>query len=112
MLKEFPIITTLSIAFLAPIIEELVFRQSFKDIFKNKWVYLATSGLLFGALHVVMSPIYSPLDYLYLIPYCSMGVAFSYICYKSNNIINSIIMHILHNSLNVISTLIFVGVIL
>ena len=77
----------LSVCIFAPVIEELVFRQSFKDIFKNKWTYLITSGILFGALHVVTTPITSFVTYLYLIPYCSMGLAFSYMCYKTDNIV-------------------------
>lgn len=102
----------LSVCIFAPVIEELVFRQSFKDIFKNKWIYLITSGVLFGALHVFMTPINSFIDYLFLIPYCSMGLAFSYMCYKTDNITVSIIMHITHNTLNTISTLFLAGVIL
>ncbi len=102
----------LSVCILAPVIEELVFRQGFKEIFKNKWTYLITSGVLFGALHVLLAPINSFVDYLYLIPYCSMGLAFAYMCYKTDNVMVSITMHITHNTLNAISTLFLAGVIL
>lgn len=110
-LKMFPILSSLSIAIFSPIIEELVFRKSFREIFHNKWIYLATSGLIFGALHVFLSPINSFVDYLFLIPYCSMGVAFCYMYYESDNIMVPISMHVMHNTINIISTLFLAGVI-
>lgn len=112
MLSSFPLLVSCSVAIISPCIEELVFRKSFREIFKNKWVYLCTSGLIFGALHVILSPIYSFVDYLYLIPYCSMGFAFSYMYYKTDNIMVPITLHIAHNTLNVISTLLLAGVII
>lgn len=105
-------LAVLSVCILSPVIEELVFRKSFKDIFKNKWIYLATSGLIFGALHVFTSPVSSFVDYLYLIPYCSMGLAFSYMYYKTDNIMVPIVMHIAHNTINTISILLLAGVVL
>lgn len=112
LLKNFPYITIASVAILSPCIEEFVFRKSFKEIFNNKWVYLITSGLVFGALHVFLSPINSFIDYFYLIPYCSMGIAFAYMYYKTDNILVSLTMHIAHNSINVITTLLMAGAII
>ncbi len=109
LLDKSPILTILSLTFISPVIEELVFRKSFRDIFKNKWIYFFTSGIIFGALHVIMSPVNSFVDYLYLIPYCSMGLAFSYMYYKTDNITTSLTMHIFHNTLNVISTILLGG---
>ena len=111
-LEKSPVVAVIGIAILGPVIEELVFRKSFKDVFKNKWVYLFSSGIIFGALHVIMSPINSFVDYLYLIPYCSMGIAVAYMYYDTDNIMTSITMHIFHNSLNVISTLLLGGFLL
>ncbi len=109
ILSSSPILSYINIALLGPIIEELVFRESFKQVFKNKWIYLFTSGIIFGALHVIMSPINSIVDYLYLIPYCSMGLAFAYMYYETDNITTSLSMHIFHNTLNVISSLLLGG---
>jgi len=112
LLKNFPYITIASVAILSPCIEEFVFRKSFNEIFNNKWIYLITSGLIFGALHVFLSPINSFIDYFYLIPYCSMGIAFAYMYYKTDNILVSVTMHIAHNSINVITTLLMAGAII
>ena len=105
-------LTILSVAIISPVIEELVWRMSLYKIIKNKWAYIIASGIIFGALHVMMTPTTSIIDLFYLIPYCSMGVGFAYMQYKTENILTSISMHVLHNSLNTISTLIFAGMII
>ncbi len=93
-----PLFMIFDVALYAPFTEELIFRKSFRDIFKNKWVYIITSGFVFGALHVIGS-ITSPIDVLYLIPYCSLGITFAYTYYKTGNIFSTICMHMFHNSL-------------
>ncbi len=112
IVNNFPVLALLSIALISPIIEELVFRKAFREIFENKWIYLFTSGVIFGGLHVFLSPIHSFVDYLYLIPYCSMGIAFAYMYYKTNNILVPITMHVMHNTLNVVSTILLAGAII
>ena len=97
MIGASSIISIITIGILAPIIEELTFRKAFKDIFKNKWLFILGSGLIFGALHVVLS-LNSPWDLFLIIPYSSLGIAFGYTYYKTDNIYTSIIMHVFHNT--------------
>lgn len=95
---------------IAPIIEELTFRQAFKDIFKHKWVFILTSGIIFGGLHVIFS--YENLiDFIYVIPYALLGVSFAYMHDKTDNILASIMMHFIHNTA-IISFSILTGMIL
>lgn len=100
-----PILMIFNTIIYAPITEELAFRKSIKDAIKNKWIYILTSGIIFGLMHVI-SYINSPIDLIYLIPYSSLGIAFSMLYYKTNNIFSTITMHALHNSLAVIVYLI------
>lgn len=96
--KLFPIYTYISAVFLAPLLEESIFRLGFKAMIENKIVYIITSGLIFGSLHLLGTKI----DYLlpiYLISYCSCGWAFAYMMSKSNNILISIAFHFMHNGL-------------
>lgn len=96
--KLFPIYTYISAVFLAPILEEFIFRLGFKAMIKNKIIYIITSGLIFGSLHLLGTKI----DYLlpiYLISYCSCGWAFAYMMSKSNNILISTAFHFMHNGL-------------
>ena len=96
--KLFPIYTYISAVFLAPFVEEFIFRLGFKAMINNKIIYIITSGLIFGSLHLIGTKI----DYLlpiYLISYCSCGWAFAYIMTKSNNILISTAFHVMHNGL-------------
>ena len=93
-----PLISFFFISIFAPFNEEIIFRKSFKDVFKNKWVFAITSGLTFGLLHVIGN-ITSLYELLYFIPYTSLGIVFALANYKTNNIFTSMIMHFLHNTL-------------
>ena len=91
----------ISTVLFAPINEELTFRKSIRDAINNKWAYVLLSGIIFGGLHVI-SYVSSPLDLVYLIPYCSLGISFALLYYKTNNIFSSISMHMMHNLLSII----------
>lgn len=96
-----PILMAISTVLFAPINEELTFRKSIRDAINNKWAYVLLSGIIFGGLHVI-SYVSSPLDLVYLIPYCSLGISFALLYYKTNNIFSSISMHMMHNLLSII----------
>ena len=90
------LLSLIIVGILAPIIEELTFRKAPRDLFQNNTIYVLISGLIFGALHVIFS-LNSYWDLFYIIPYSSLGIAFSYMYVKTDNIYTSIIMHMFHN---------------
>lgn len=92
-----PFITVAMTVLTAPFIEEIVFRKSLKDAIKNKWAYILTSGIIFGAMHVIGADTIYWYDYLYIIPYSALGIAFSKLCYDTDNIYTSIFAHFVHN---------------
>ncbi len=94
----YPIYTYIASVFLAPILEESVFRLSFRAIFKNKLAYILISGLVFGSLHLSGS-FNSPLVLLHLISYSSCGIMFAYIMTRTNNILVSTGFHFMHNGI-------------
>ena len=100
-----PLYMIFDVAIYAPFTEELIFRKSIRDFTSTKLGYILTSGIIFGALHVVMS-ISNFTDLLYLIPYCSLGIAFAALYHKTNNIYSSISMHMLHNTMAIVLYLI------
>jgi len=112
MIKVSPILMLFNTAIMAPLIEELVFRKSFRTIFKNNLAFVLISGIIFGSLHVLLADIENIYDYLYLLPYCSLGIAFSYMYYKTDNIWGPISMHMFHNSIMTITNIIALGMIL
>ena len=96
MIKASPIIMLILTTITAPISEEILFRKSFKNVIKDKTLYILVSGLVFGALHVVTS--YNTLyDLLYLIPYSALGISFAITCSKTDNVYPSMIIHAIHN---------------
>ena len=93
-----PIYMFFSAVFFAPFTEEMVFRNSIKNIINSKYAFIITSGLIFGGLHVIgnINTIY---DLLYIIPYSTPGIAFAYMLYKTDNIFVPMGIHFLHNLL-------------
>lgn len=99
-------LSIIAVGILAPIIEELTFRKAFREVFTNKVLFVLASGLIFGGLHVILS-LNSLWDLFYIIPYSSLGIAFSYMYQKTDNIYTSMIMHIFHNT--ALTTLSLIG---
>lgn len=94
----YPVYTFITAVFLAPILEEMIFRLGIRSIFKEKGVFIVASGLIFGGLHLIGMPV-DKLFLLYLLSYCSEGFAFAYMMSKSNNILVSTGFHFMHNGL-------------
>lgn len=90
------IIGFIQIVFMAPVIEELIFRYSIRKITNDKVWYPLLSGLVFGLPHA-LTGITTPLELLYTIPYGALGWAFASLYNKTDNIITNISMHMLHN---------------
>ena len=105
LLDQFPIYMVFSAVVFAPIVEEIIFRKTVKNVFDKKYLYIILSGLIFGALHISD---YSNFNEILLgIPYVIMGIDFAYIYYKSNNIFTTITLHSIHNLLLVLIQFIF-----
>lgn len=104
-IKLAPLYMLFTCSFVAPIFEEMVFRNALNELIKKKWLFIFLSGLIFGGLHVLGS--YSNvLDLLYIIPYGAMGSAFAYLLVKTKNITLPILIHMIHNTILVIVQLI------
>ena len=108
-LATLPIYSVLAMCIMAPICEELLFRASFKEAFKHAITFSLFTGILFAGMHVATGIESWSISYLaknwhellYFIPYGSIGVAFGYAFYKTNNIFSSISLHMLHNTISV-----------
>ncbi len=96
MIKVLPWLMFINAGFLAPFNEEIVFRKTLKDIFKNKWLFASLSFLLFGGAHV-MDTAKTLVDVLYIIPYGALGGAFALAYHETDTIFTSMTMHMIHN---------------
>ena len=108
LFQKTPIIQSFIAIILAPIIEELVFRRSFKDFTNNKHLFAFTTGLIFGGIHVISSitSIKDILMILHIIPYSAVGIAFGYAYKEHNNILGTMSIHALHNAIAIIEIII------
>lgn len=101
ILNNTPIYAIIITIFIAPITEELVFRESFRRIFAHSNIlFIIFSGLIFGLMHVLGSTNLS--DLLYIIPYSIPGFVFAYTYVKSKNVFVPISLHFIHNSIMMI----------
>ena len=96
MISSLPFVMLIDAGFIAPFNEEIVFRKSLKNVFKNKYVFCLLSFLIFGLAHVLGNTT-SWVDYLYLIPYGALGGMFALAYHKTDTIFTSMTMHIFHN---------------
>ncbi len=98
LIEKKPLFMIFSTLIYAPLSEEILFRKCFKDLFKEKYLYIIMSGMIFGTLHVASS-LSSLYNLVHLIPYCVLGIVFASLYYKTDNIFSSISVHMLHNGL-------------
>lgn len=110
LLKEMPIVEITCACILAPLLEEIVFRLSFKNMSKNDKLFAILTGLTFAFVHIVTS-LEDPRTILYIIPYGALGIAFGLLYKKTNNIFSSMTAHAIHNTLTIVE-LILLGALL
>lgn len=97
MIGALPIVMLINAGLFAPFNEELVFRKALRNIINKKWLYVFSSGFIFGLLHVIGS--YTSItDFLYIIPYGSLGCAFALAYWETKTIFSSMFMHMIHNT--------------
>ena len=96
---------TIILGLIIPILEEISFRLEFKHNIKNRYIFLILSSILFASIHIIN--ITSLIEIIYIIPYLILGLTFTYTYLKTNNLICSIISHILHNTITIILLLLF-----
>ena len=92
----------LTIALLAPILEELLFRGAIENHllqqWKNPWVGIVVSSLIFGVIH--MNPAQIPFAFL-------MGMMFGWLYYRTGSLLPGIIGHVLNNSIAAVNMILY-----
>lgn len=101
LLYSSPVFISILIVIFAPIVEELIYRLTLRNIFKNPYAYIIISGFLFGLAHIADFSNLSEL--FFIIPYGLLGSALAYSYYKTDNILVPISLHFVHNSLSLLA---------
>lgn len=106
-----PILLLLSTVFYYPIVEELVFKKTFKSFLPNKWLFVIITAVINGSFEIMLS--YSSLiNLVNIIPSIIFYGILSYIYYDTDNIIVSITYRMLYNLIPCIGALLSVALIL
>ena len=97
----------ISTSILAPFVEESIFRLGLRSVIKEKYLFIAISGLVFGFMHIFPTelPLYVAL--IQSIVYVAMGICLAYMYTETDNIWITIIIHALNNFLSMAAILIF-----
>ena len=77
-IKLLPIYMSFSAVVFAPIVEEITFRKTFRNIISDNVLFVLISGSIFGIVHLSGS---TTNDMLMIIQYIIMGIDLSYIYY-------------------------------
>ena len=92
----------LSIALLAPILEEMLFRGAIEGrllrMWQNPWGAIIVSSLVFGVVH--MNPAQIPFAIL-------LGVMFGWLYYRTGSLLPGIIGHVLNNSVAAVNMILY-----
>lgn len=94
-----PIIQVLSVAIMAPLAEEIVFRASIQGSLKEgmpRWISILVASLVFGIMHA------NPIGIIYA---TALGIMMGWIYSKFNSIIPSMVFHLAFNTTSLIISL-------
>ena len=97
-IEKMPILMIVFVSILyAPIVEELLFRGSFRKMISNNKAFIIISGLIFGLLHTISET--TLIEALLIgLPYIFCGMYFAFMYVKTENILVPITCHFIHNS--------------
>lgn len=110
VLLSSPLYAIPAILFFGPFLEELVFRYGLRKSFNKEIPFALFSAFIFGGLHVItaideftLASIFSHIsEFLFIVPYGSLGFFFAKAYYETENIFSSAIPHMLHNTISVL----------
>lgn len=97
-----PILMLLTTSITTPIVEEGIFRLGISKIIKNKYLFIITSGIFFGFLHIFPTDLNIVYALINSIPYVTMGMVLAYIYKNEDNIYYPMILHGLNNFISMI----------
>ena len=98
IVEQLPLFLSIPLAVIyAPIVEETLFRGTFRRFIPNDKVFILVSGIIFGLLHTIFSETTTFKVIILSFPYGFMGGFLAYIYVKTNNMMSNITCHALNN---------------
>ncbi len=110
ILLEYTLSNAIIMILVAPLIEEITFRASFKNAFTKWYTFALVTGFLFGLAHTFSAVLEGNIiELLFVIPYGALGFFLAKAFYETDNIYTSFIAHMIHNGICV-ALIILMGV--
>jgi len=99
LLQSFTFFMLLFVAFIGPILEEILFRGLFLNWFfpHRRWLSIGLSSVIFGTFHVDLSS--GQVDPIYWLSKILLGLVLALVYSRTKNLKASITLHILNNTL-------------
>lgn len=108
--SKVPLLLFFSTVFYYPVIEELIFKTIFKDIIKNKYIFILTTGLLYALFQTILTA-NSSINLLFLIPSALFSMSFSYSYFNTKTVCVPIIYRMLYNLIpNIINIILYFSI--
>ena len=104
IITKMPLYAIPVIAFIGPMIEEMVFRLSFRKVIPNKALFIIVTSLIFASIHMTASfnsfnEIFMNIpELLHFFPYLSLALAFGFAYRETDNIFTTMVLHMFHNT--------------
>ena len=106
-----PVLLLISTVFYYPIIEELVFKKTFKNFIKGKWAFIIITAIINGSFEIMLSYT-TTVNLINIIPAVIFYGVLSYVYYETDNVLVSISYRMLYNLIPCIGALLNVALIL
>lgn len=103
ILSQSPILYSIIIVIIGPMLEEYIFRFLPSKFIKNQLLYVLISSIIFAGMHVINDP--NPFYYIWY--YLPLSLYFGYRYYKTENLFVTISMHSFNNLIATLALLIF-----
>ena len=97
-----PLLMLIDSTFLAPIVEEGIFRLGLRKVISNNYVFCVMSALIFGFMHIFPTDVPLLEAFISALPYVTMGALLAYIYVKTDNIWYTIIVHAINNLIGIL----------
>ena len=95
--SETPILLFISTIFYYPVIEELVFKKTFADIIKNKWIFVIFTGILNAVFEIFLIASTNSMYLILVVPISLFYMSFSYMYYKTKSVFTPIFFRMIYN---------------
>lgn len=104
IITKLPLYAIPAIALIGPMIEEIVFRLSFRKVIPNKFLFIVITSIIFAGVHMIasfnsISEIFTNIpELLHVLSYLCLALAFAFAYRDTDNIFTTMFLHIMHNT--------------